>query len=105
VILRDEDLETWQQVVRDFLAAVEIRVLPAGPRVDRTRWRRACGLGVAGLDVPEALGGTEAGFSESVAGCWHPYPFWARLSRPRGSSWPLAAPPSPTCSRGSCRAT
>jgi alkylation response protein AidB-like acyl-CoA dehydrogenase len=62
VILRDEDLETWQQVVRDFLAAVEIRVLPAGPRVDRTRWRRACGLGVAGLDVPEALGGTEAGF-------------------------------------------
>jgi alkylation response protein AidB-like acyl-CoA dehydrogenase len=62
VILRDEDLETWQQVVRDFLAAAEIRVRPPGPRVDRTLWRRACGLGVAGLDVPEALGGTGAGF-------------------------------------------
>jgi alkylation response protein AidB-like acyl-CoA dehydrogenase len=62
VILRDEDLVTWQQVVRDFLAAVEIRVRPPGPRVDRTLWRRACALGVAGLDVPEALGGTGAGF-------------------------------------------
>jgi alkylation response protein AidB-like acyl-CoA dehydrogenase len=62
VILRDEDLETWQQVVRGFLSAVEIRVRPAGPRVDRALWRRACGLGVAGLDVPEALGGTGAGF-------------------------------------------
>jgi alkylation response protein AidB-like acyl-CoA dehydrogenase len=62
VILRDEDLETWQQVVRDFLAAAEIRVRPPGPRVDRALWRRACGLGVAGLDVPEALGGTGAGF-------------------------------------------
>ena len=62
MILRDEDLETWQQVVRDFLTAVEIRVRPPGPRVDRTLWRRACELGVAGLDVPEALGGTGAGF-------------------------------------------
>jgi len=62
VILRDEDLVTWQQVVRDFLAAVEIRVRPPGPRVDRALWRRACELGVAGLDVPEALGGTGAGF-------------------------------------------
>jgi alkylation response protein AidB-like acyl-CoA dehydrogenase len=62
VILRDEDLETWQQVVRDFLAAVEIRVRPPGPRVDRALWRRACGLGIAGLDVPEELGGTGAGF-------------------------------------------
>jgi alkylation response protein AidB-like acyl-CoA dehydrogenase len=49
-------------VVRDFLAAAEIRVRPPGPRVDRTLWRRACGLGIAGLDVPEALGGTGAGF-------------------------------------------
>ena len=62
MILRDEDLVTWQQVVRDFLAAVEIRVRPPGPRVDRALWRRACELGVAGLDVPEALGGTGAGF-------------------------------------------
>jgi alkylation response protein AidB-like acyl-CoA dehydrogenase len=62
VILRDEDLVTWQQVVRDFLAAAEIRVRPPGPRVDRALWRRACELGVAGLDVPEALGGTGAGF-------------------------------------------
>jgi alkylation response protein AidB-like acyl-CoA dehydrogenase len=62
MILRDEDLETWQQVVRDFLAAVEIRARPPGPRVDRALWRRACALGVAGLDVPEALGGTGAGF-------------------------------------------
>jgi acyl-CoA dehydrogenase len=62
VILRDEDLETWQQVVRDFLAAVDLRVRPPGPRVDRTLWRRACALGIAGLDVPEALGGTGAGF-------------------------------------------
>jgi alkylation response protein AidB-like acyl-CoA dehydrogenase len=62
VILRDEDLVTWQQVVRDFLAAVEIRVRPPGPRVDRALWRHACELGVAGLDVPEALGGTGAGF-------------------------------------------
>ena len=63
MIIRDEDLATWQDVVRDFLSGAEVHDRPVGPRVDRDLWRRACGeLGFAGLDVPEELGGAGAGF-------------------------------------------
>lgn len=63
MIIRDEDLATWQDVVRDFLSGTEVRDRPVGARVDRDLWRRACGeLGFAGLDVPEVLGGAGAGF-------------------------------------------
>ncbi|WGX96090.1 acyl-CoA dehydrogenase [Nocardioides sp. L-11A] len=63
MILRDEDLLIWQGVVRDFLATVEVRDRPPGARIDRELWRRACDqLGVAGLDLPEDLGGAASGF-------------------------------------------
>jgi alkylation response protein AidB-like acyl-CoA dehydrogenase len=64
VILRDPDLDTWREVARAFLDQhVDTRDLPAGPRVDRTLWQRACEqLGAAGLDVAEEHGGAAAGF-------------------------------------------
>ncbi|MCW2794409.1 MAG: acyl-CoA dehydrogenase domain protein [Nocardioides sp.] len=64
MILREEELETWREVVRSFLErGVVTTDQPAGPRVDRELWRRACAqLGMAGIDVPEELGGSGAGF-------------------------------------------
>lgn len=64
MILTDtEDLEALRAVARDFLAGVDPHApLEREARVDRALWARACQeLGMAGLDVPEELGGLGLG--------------------------------------------